>query len=169
VVNGLRDKKEIIFVPDKYLADFVSRKTGRELIVWDGFCPVHAEILPRDIKREKGLHPGACVIVHPECLPEVIALASAALSTSQMCSFVKTSQRREFIIGTEVGLIYRLKKENPRKEFYPGKNEAVCWDMKQVTIKDVLEALEGLRFEVRVPGEIRRRARRAIKEMVKIA
>lgn len=168
VVNALREKKEIIFIPDKYLADFVSRKTARKLIVWDGFCPVHVKILPGDIKREKGLHPEACVIVHPECLPGVIALASAALSTSQMCNFVKTNQAKEFIIGTETGMIYRLKKENPGKEFYPAKNEAVCWDMKHTTIKDVLGALEGLRFEVGVPEEIRCRARRAIERMVKI-
>jgi quinolinate synthase len=168
VVNALKDKKEIIFVPDKYLADFVSHKTGRKLIVWDGLCPVHANILPEDIKRQKQLHPQACVIVHPECLPEVIALASGVLSTSQMCKFAKSNSAREFIIGTEIGMLYRLKKENPKKEFYPARKEAICTDMRRITIKGVLEALEEFKFEVRVPEEIRRRARRAIERMIDI-
>ena len=168
VVSALKDKEEIIFVPDKYLADFVSHKTGRKLIAWDGFCPVHVKILPEDIKKAKELNPLACVIVHPECLPEVISLSTAALSTSQMCKFAKTNDAKEFIIGTEVGLIYRLKKENPQKEFYPANKKAVCLDMKYTTTQGILEALEELRFEVRVPDHIRRRASKAIQKMVEI-
>jgi len=168
VINALSGTKEIIFVPDKNLADFVSRKTGRKFIVWDGFCPVHVKILPEDIKRAKRFHPRACVIVHPECLPEVIALSSAALSTSQMCRFAKTHQTKEFVIGTEVGLIYRLKKDNPKKEFYPATERAACPDMKRTTIKSILQALEELKFEVRVSDKIRCKAIRAIEKMIEI-
>jgi len=168
VVNALRHAKEIIFVPDKYLADFVSRQTGRKLISWRGFCPTHVKILPEDIKREKKFHPQAKVIVHPECLPEVVALADAALSTSQMAKFAKETDAQEFIIGTEVGILYRLKKDNPKKEFYPASEAAVCPNMKRTTQEKVLWALEELRQEVRVSDSIRRRAKKAIDRMLEI-
>lgn len=167
VVDALKHEKEIIFVPDKYLADYVSKKTGRKLISWNGYCPTHVKILPEDIKREKKFHPHAEVIVHPECLPSVIELADAALSTSGMCKYAKKSQAKDMIIGTEVGLIYRLKKENPRKEFYPASEKAVCPNMKRTTQEKILWALEELREEVYVPEVIRKRARKAIDKMLK--
>ena len=161
-------KKEIIFVPDKYLADFVEKQTGKKLIKWNGFCPTHIKILPEDIKREKKFHPKAKVIVHPECLPQVIALADAALSTSKMCKFAKETEAKEIIVGTEVGLIYRLKKDNPNKEFYPASFAAVCPNMKRTTEEKVLWALEELKEEVRVPDKIRIRAKKAIDRMLEI-
>jgi quinolinate synthase len=168
VVNALRQEKEIIFVPDKYLADYVSKKTGRRLVFWNGFCPTHVRILPEDIKREKKFHPKAKVLVHPECLPEVIALADEALSTSRMCKFAKETDAKEMIIGTEVGLLYRLKKDNPNKEFYPASEAAVCPNMKRTTQEKILWALEELKEEVRVPDDIRQRARGAIERMLEI-
>ncbi len=168
VVNFFKDKEEIIFVPDKYLADFVSKQTKRKLISWNGFCPTHIKILPEDIKREKRFHPEAKVIVHPECLPEVVALADAVLSTSQMAKFAKETPAREIIVGTEVGLIYRLKKDYPTKEFYPASEAAVCPNMKRTTQEKVLWSLEELREEVRVSEDIRVRARKAIDRMLEI-
>jgi quinolinate synthase len=168
VVNALRDKEEIIFVPDKYLADFVEKKTGKKLIKWNGYCPTHVKILPEDIKREKKFHPQAKVIVHPECLPEVVALADAALSTSKMCQFARETDAKEIIVGTEVGLIYRLKKDNPSKEFYPVSEAAVCPNMKRTTQEKILWSLEELKEEVKVPDEIRRRAKKAIDKMLQI-
>jgi quinolinate synthase len=168
VVNALKDKEEIIFVPDKYLADYVSKKTGRKLIIWNGFCPTHVKILPEDIKREKKFHPFAKVMVHPECLPEVVALADAALSTSQMCKYAKENDAKEFIVGTEVGLIYRLKEDNPAKEFYAASERAVCPNMKRTTQEKVLWALEELKEEVKVPDEIRAKAKKAIDRMLEI-
>ncbi|MDD5730918.1 MAG: quinolinate synthase NadA [Candidatus Omnitrophica bacterium] len=168
VVNALKDREEIIFVPDKYLADYVSRKTGRKLIAWNGFCPTHVKILPEDIKREKQFHPKAKVIVHPECLPAVLDLADEVLSTSGMCKFAKTTGVKEIIVGTEAGLIYRLKKDNPGKEFYPASEAAVCPNMKRTTQEKVLWSLEELKEEVRVPDEIRKRARKAIDRMLEI-
>ena len=126
VVNKLKDTGEIIFVPDKYLADFVSKKTGHLLISWDGYCPTHVKILPEDIIRTVRSHPKAKVVVHPECTPEVISLADEALSTGKMCKYAKASDDKEFIIGTEIGIIYRLEKENPGKKFYPATDLAVC-------------------------------------------
>ncbi|MDD5108437.1 MAG: quinolinate synthase NadA [Candidatus Omnitrophica bacterium] len=169
VVNALADKKEIIFVPDKYLADYVSKKSGRKLITWHGFCPTHIKILPEDLKREKKFHPKAKVMVHPECLPSVVAMADVVLSTSQMAKFAKESPAKEFIVGTEAGLVYRLKQDNPNKEFYLASERAVCPNMKRTTQEKVLWALEELREEVRVPQDIREKARLAIERMLKIA
>jgi len=168
VVNAFKDRKEIIFVPDKYLADFVSKRTGIKLISWNGFCPTHVKILPEDIKREKMFHPFAKVIVHPECLPSVVALADGALSTSQMGKFVKENDAKEFIIGTEAGIIYRLKQDNPDKEFYPASERAVCPNMKRTTQEKILWALEELKEEVRVSDDVRIRAKKAIDLMLKI-
>ena len=168
VVNALKDREEIIFVPDKYLADYVSKNTKRKLISWNGFCPTHVKILPEDIKKEIKFHPKAKVMVHPECLPSVVALADIALSTSQMAKFAKESEAKEFIVGTEVGLIYRLKQDNPTKEFYPASERAVCPNMKRTTQEKILWALEELKDEVKVPEEIRLRAKKAIDRMLEI-
>jgi quinolinate synthase len=168
VVNALHDSKEIIFVPDKYLADYVSKKTGRRLISWNGFCPTHVKILPEDVKREKKFHPKAKVLVHPECLPQVVAMADAALSTSQMAKLARETEAGEMIIGTEVGLIYRLKNDNPTKEFYPASERAVCPNMKRTTQEKIVWALEELKEEVRVSDDIRLRAKKAIDRMLEI-
>jgi len=168
VVNYLKDKEEIIFVPDKYLADYVSKQTGRKLISWSGFCPTHIKILPEDIKREKKFHPFAKVMVHPECLTQVVSLADVALSTSQMSKYARESEATEFIVGTEVGLIYRLKQDNPSKEFYAASERAVCPNMKRTTQEKILWSLEELKEEVKVPEEIRLRAKKAIDRMLEI-
>ncbi|MFA5096755.1 MAG: quinolinate synthase NadA, partial [Candidatus Omnitrophota bacterium] len=168
VVNHLKDKEKIIFVPDQYLGDYVSKQTGRKLIIWNGFCPTHAKILPEDVRRERKFHPFAKVIVHPECLPQVVAMADAVLSTSQMAKFAKETEAKEMIVGTEVGLIYRLKKDNPGKEFYPASERAVCPNMKRTTQEKILWALEELKEEVRVPDDIRQRAKKAIDRMLEI-
>jgi len=168
VVNALKDKKEVIFVPDKYLADYVSKKTGRKLISWHGFCPTHVKILPEDLKKEKKFHPKAKVMVHPECLSSVVALADVVLSTSQMGKYAKENPAKEFIVGTESGLVYRLKQDNPGKEFYPASERAVCPNMKRTTQEKVLWALEELKDEVRVSDEIRKKARLAIERMLAI-
>ena len=168
VVNYLKDKKEIIFVPDKYLGDFVAKKTGRKLIQWNGYCPTHVKILPEDIKREKKFHPFAKVMVHPECTSQVVALADAVLSTSQMAKFAKESEANEFIVGTETGLIYRLKQDNPNKEFYPASEAAVCPNMKRTTQEKILWALEEMKEEVKVSDEVRKRAKLAIDRMLEI-
>jgi quinolinate synthase len=147
----------------------VARKTGRKMIIWNGFCPTHIKILPEDVKREKKFHPFAKVMVHPECLPQVVAMADAVLSTSQMAKFCKESEATEFIVGTEIGLIYRLKKDNPKKEFYPASERAVCPNMKRTTQEKIIVALEEMKDEVMVPDDIRLRARKSIDRMLEIA
>ena len=168
VVNYLKDKEEIIFIPDKYLADFVSRRTGRRLISWDGHCPTHVKILPEDIVKQVRLHPNAEVMVHPECMSEVIDLADFALSTGKMCKHAKESDASEFIVGTEIGIIHRLSVDNPSKKFYPATELAICPNMKRITLEKVLWSLEELREEVNVPDDIRKKAKKAIDRMLEI-
>jgi len=169
IVNSyaLKDK-EIIFVPDKYLAHYVSTQTKRKLIPWEGYCPTHVKILPEDIIRQKKQHPQAEVIVHPECTPEVIKLADRALSTSGICKYAKGSEASEMIIGTEIGILHRLRKENPQKRFYPATDLAVCPNMKLITLEKVLWALEDLQYEVKIPENIRLRAKQSVERMLQI-
>lgn len=168
VVSALKDTPEIIFIPDKYLANYVEKQTGRKLIVWDGFCPTHVRILPEDIQREKKLHPKAKVVVHPECRPEVVAFADAVKSTSGICKYVKEVEDKEFIVGTEIGLIYRLQKENPDKNFYPATLLATCPNMKEITLEKVLWSLEDMQYEVKVPKNIRIKAKKAVDKMLEM-
>lgn len=168
IVSKIKSE-EIIFIPDKYLADYVSKKTGKRLIFWEGYCPTHVKILPEDIIKRIRQHPHAKVMVHPECRPEVVELADDVLSTGKMCQHVKKSHDKEFIVGTEVGLIHRLQKDNPDKKFYPASEHAVCPNMKRTTLEKVLWSLEEKKTEVRVSDEIRKRARRAIDKMVELA
>jgi len=170
IVNSyaLKDK-EIIFVPDKYLAHYVSTQTKRKLIPWEGYCPTHVKILPEDIIRQKKQHPQAEVIVHPECTPEVIKLADRALSTSGICKYAKGSEASEMIIGTEIGILHRLRKENPQKRFYPATDLAVCPNMKLITLEKVLWALEDLQYEVKIPENIRLRAKQSVERMLQIS
>ncbi len=168
VRDVLKDEKEIIFAPDRYLADYVAQQTGRELIIWDGFCPTHARILPENILDQKALHPEAPVLVHPECPPELIRLADKVASTEGMCRFIKESPAREFIIATERGIIHRMEKENPGKVFYPASKFAICPNMKYTTLEKILWALEDMVYEITVPEDIMNRARRSIGRMIGI-
>jgi len=168
VVQNLGDVGEIIFVPDQYLGSWVSEQTGREMILWPGYCPTHARILAQDIQRRKSEHPGAQVLVHPECRPEAKAVADAVLSTGGMTRFVRESAADEFIIGTEIGIIYRVQKENPGKRFFAVSEQAVCPRMKLITLDMVVSSLETMTNIVKVPERIRLKARRAVDRMLEI-
>lgn len=158
--------EEIIFVPDQYLAGYVSGQTGRNFIIWKGYCPSHIKILPEDIARKKKLHPRAEVIVHPECPPGVTSLAEHVLSTEKMCGYVKESAAGEFIIGTEIGILHRMRKENPGKIFHPASEQATCPNMKRITLEKVLWSLEEMGFEVTVPQDIMTKARTCLQRMI---
>jgi quinolinate synthase len=166
VRDVLKDEQEIIFVPDQYLAAYVSSQTGREMIVWRGYCPTHVKITPEDIHTEKALHPQAEVIVHPECTPELIKLADQVASTEAMCNYVQQTEAREIIVGTELGIIYRLEKENPDKTFYPASKSAICPNMKYTTLEKILWSLEDMVYEIQVAKEISKRARKSIERML---
>jgi quinolinate synthase len=157
---------EVIFVPDKYLAYYVSTKTEKRIIQWNGFCPTHVKILPEHVQEQKKLHPEAKVMVHPECTPPVIALADKVLSTGGMCRYAKESKAQEIIVGTEVGILHRLRKENPDKKFYPASEQAVCPNMKLTTLEKVLWSLQDMKHKVTIPQNILLRARDAVQKML---
>lgn len=167
VVNSLKEE-EIIFVPDKNLALYVASHTEKKIIPWNGYCPTHHLILPGDILLEKEEHPGAEVLVHPECRPDVVALADKVLSTEGMLKYAGLSASKEFIVGTEVGLLHRLKKENPGKTFIPATEYAVCPNMKMTTLQSIIRALERKEHVIKVPEEIRIRAKRALDRMLDV-
>jgi quinolinate synthase len=166
VAESLRDVEEIIFIPDKYLGNYISTMTGRKFIMWNGYCPTHVKIRAEDIMRQKQNHPEAKVVVHPECTPPVIELADRVLSTEGICRYAKESDAAEIIVGTEVGILHRLKKENPDKAFYPASEHALCPNMKLTTLEKVLWSLEKMQHEVRVPEDIRVKARGAVDRML---
>ena len=160
------DAEKIIFVPDKYLGGYIANKTGKDMILWQGYCTVHVKILPEYILRSKKDHPRAEVIVHPECTAQVVNLADRVLSTNGMCSYVKDSDCKEFIVGTEKGMVYRLQKENPDKKFYSFDPEPVCQNMKKITIEKVLSSLEYMKHVVSVDEKIKDRAKKSIDKML---
>ena len=167
VIESL-DREEILFVPDQYLGNYISTKTNKKMILWPGYCPTHARILPQEITRLKQEYPKAKVIVHPECRPEVIALADEALSTSGMIKFAQKTEAKEIVVGTEIGIIYRLKKENPGKRFIPVSEQAICPRMKLITLEKILWSLEEMTPQVKVPEEIRLKAKLAVDRMLQI-
>ena len=167
VVNSL-NADVILFAPDKNLAAFVARHTKKKIIPWDGYCYVHRYIKARDIREKRNLHPEAEVWVHPECLPEVIDLADKVISTGKMVQEARKTKKKEIIIGTESGIIYRMKKENPTKNFYPARDVAFCFNMKKIDLGKVLRSLENMIYKVEVPLEVSQKARGAIEKMVEI-
>jgi len=159
---------EILFVPDQYLGQYVATQVNRPLIVWQGYCPTHAKIQPEDILQQKEKYPDALVLVHPECRPDVIALADKVLSTGGMIKFARQTDARVMIIATESGLLHRLGKENPGKTFVPVTRKALCPNMKKITLEKVLWSLEDMKYEIKVPENIRVRAKLALDKMLAI-
>jgi quinolinate synthase len=171
--NGIKvvqsiDSEEILFIPDQYLGQYIASQTGKKMTLWPGYCPAHARIPPGDIIRLKKEYPQARVVVHPECRPEVIALADEALSTSGMCRYARQENFSEMIVGTEIGLLYRLRKENPVKKFIPVSEKAICPDMKLITLEKILKSLETMTPQVKVLEAIRIRAKTAVDKMLAI-
>lgn len=169
IVQKIDDSKEIIFVPDQYLGGWVAEQTGRQLILWPGYCPTHARILPEHIMQRKAEHPLAKVLVHPECRPEAKLVADAVLSTGGMIRFARESEAREIILGTEIGIIHRLQKENPGKHFYPVSEQAVCPRMKLITLETVLHSLQNMSHVIKIPDNIRPKAKTAIDRMLELS
>jgi len=167
VVDSLPDD-EILFAPDKNLAAYVARQTKKKIIAWDGHCYVHNRILAADVLAKREKHPKAEVWVHPECRPEVIDLADKVLSTGHMVRAARETSAEEVLIGTEAGILYRLRKENPRTAFYPVKDLALCSNMKKTNLLKVWRALEEMTFRIEVPAAISERARGAIERMIQI-
>lgn len=168
VVRSLKNKR-IIFVPDKNLGMYVqSQVPEKKIILWEGFCPTHIRVLEEEVMRTKKEHPEAKFVAHPECNPGVLKLADHVCSTAGMFKYAKSSPAKEFIIGTEVGMLYKLKKDNPDKEFYMPTDNLICPSMKLTTLGWVAHSLEMLVYEVKVPEDIAKRARKSLERMLQV-
>lgn len=162
------DAEEIIFIPDRNLGSYVQKMVPeKKIILFEGYCYVHDRIKKKEILEMKKLFPGAKVVAHPEVRMEVIEMADEVLSTSGMLNYVSRSGDRQFIIATEQGLIERMKRENPKKEFFPPHRAKICSNMKRTSIRDVYEALKNERYEIIVKESIANRAVNALNEMLK--
>lgn len=166
LVSSLPKDRRIIFVPDQHLGRHVQKETGRDLVLWPGYCLTHVLITERDIEEAKAEHPDAVVMAHPECTEPVKALADRILSTGQMLKFASKNTTQRFIVATEVGIIHALKKRNPRAEFIPASDRAVCPTMKLITLEKILWALEDMKYKISVPDKVSARAKKALDRMV---
>lgn len=166
VVQSIPADKQIIFVPDRNLGHYVAVQSGREIIYWEGYCNTHDRLIPEDIIQAKQAHPTAVVMVHPECRPEVVALADQVFSTSGMIKFARENDAREYIIGTEMGILHQLHKKCPDKQFFLASNRLTCPNMKSTTLEKIKWALEEMQPRVMVPDTIRDRALGAVERMM---
>jgi quinolinate synthase len=168
-VVGSIDAREIIFIPDRNLGSYVQKMLGdkKTLILFEGYCYVHNRIKKEEIEAMKKMVPEAKVVVHPEVRMDVIDLADEVLSTSGMLRYTAESPDKQFIIATEQGLIERMKRENPGKEFYPALKPKICSNMKKTGLQDIANALEYDQYEIAVEESISRKAVKALDEMLK--
>ena len=166
VMKTFSPDDKIIFVPDRHLGGHIEGLLKRSYTLWPGYCPIHAALTVEAIEAARKLHPGAPVLVHPECSKAVRDAADHRLSTGEMCRFARESDASEIIVGTEVGILHRLRKENPGKKFHPVSGEIVCSDMKKITLENLATCLREMRYEVTVPDDVSSKARNAIEAML---
>ena len=167
VVNSLPDE-EIIFVPDRNLGRYVAQFSSKTFHFWEGFCPTHERMTLESVQRLKTEHPDALFVCHPECAPQLVALADHVCSTSGMYDWCRNSPAEKFIIGTEAGILYRLRLESPEKEFILASPALVCPNMKLTSLEDIIQALKSMSPVVKVPEEIRIPAHRALERMLAV-
>ena len=178
--KGIPKEKMIVWDPNAELGGHTPKQIhNADIILWKGYCHVHTYFEPEHVKTVRDKYPDATVIVHPECTPPVIQLADEVFSTEGMCKYARTSSALEIIVGTEVGLLYRLQKENPEKKFYPASRQAICPNMKLITLEKILWLLENMnhlpqakrgevKYEVKVPEDIRTKAKKAVDRMLEV-
>ncbi len=162
------DTYKVICVPDRNLSAWIARNTKKEVIAWDGFCHVHDRVTVADVDNARQEHPDALVLAHPECRMEVLEKADHVTSTSGMLRYAKSSDAKEFIIGTETGLLYGLRKNNPDKIFYPLRKDMICPNMKRTSLNSVLHAFETMTYKIKVHEDIRIPAKRALDRMLEV-
>lgn len=168
VMKTFGPDEEIIFVPDQHLGAHIMGLLGRKYVLWPGYCPTHAALTVKMIEAARAAHPGAPVLVHPECAADIRAAADERLSTGGMCRYARESSASEILVGTEVGILHRLRQENPDKRFYPVNERLVCPNMKKTTLDNLLESLREMKTRVTVPAETAAQAKRAIDAMLAI-
>ena len=167
VVNSLPGSR-VLMVPDKNLARYTARHTDKEVLTWAGCCNIHDALTAQEVLDTKAAHPQGVFVAHPECRPEVLDLADAIRSTTGMLEFARRTEAREFIIGTEMGLLHTLRKENPDKSFFSPSPHLICPDMKRITLADLIAALQEKRHQVTLPEDMRQRALLAVERMLAV-
>ena len=167
VVNSL-EEPEVLLVPDRNLGRYIAARTDKVCHLWEGYCPTHERLQVADVEQALAEHPDALFLAHPECTPEVLALAHHICSTSGMYDYVRRSAARSFVVGTEAGILYRLRRENPDKEFILPTSRLICPNMKLTALEDVLHSLETLSPRITVPPAVAARAKVALERMLAI-
>jgi len=167
VVNSL-DEDRVIFIPDKHLARHVAGHSDKEIIAHQGFCPTHALLSAEHVLEAKNEHPDAMLVAHPECRWDVLQLADHVTSTSGMFRYARESSAKEFIIGTETGMLYMLHKQNPDKNFYPASDLMTCPNMKLNTLEHVILAMEEMKYLITIEENVRERARKCLDKMLAV-
>lgn len=162
-------EKDILFVPDKNLGSYVAEKVPeKNIILWEGYCITHHRISVEQVREIKKIHPDALVLVHPECRKEVCEEADFVGSTKQIIDFAEKSEHSKFIIGTEMGVLYKLKRDNPDKTFYLLSQGLICPNMKKTTLESVYNALKEMKYEIKLDENIRLKAKKALDRMIRI-
>ncbi len=167
VVNSLKNER-ILFLPDKNLGEYVSENSEKEVILWNGYCPIHQKLSPERLIELRKTYPQALIVVHPECRKDVRDMADFIGSTSQIVNHIKNADASQVIVGTEKGVIHQLRKLRPEIEFIPAYNEFLCDQMRMITLERLRKTLERERFEVKVNEETAIKARKAIEKMLSI-
>lgn len=168
VVRSIPEDREILFLPDMFLGDYVRQRTGRRMHLWVGDCPVHAKLSPPVLARARQAHPGAPLIAHPECgcATQALPHVDRVLSTDGMLRFAEETRAPEVLVATEVGILHRMHKLNPTTHFSPIDGGAICPYMKEIELEDVRDSLALGRYEIEVPADVASKARRALDRMV---
>lgn len=169
VMKTFAADQEILFVPDQHLGGHIAGKLNRSYVLWPGYCPTHQMITVKAISEARLSHPGAPVLVHPECAKDVREAADFALSTGGMCKFARETSEKTILVGTEVGILHRLRKENPDKTFVPVVERMICPNMKKTTLENLAACLKEGKTVVKVPEPTASRAKAAVEAMLKIS
>lgn len=168
VIRSIKEK-DIIFVPDKNLGAYLGKQVPeKNMILWKGYCPTHHRIRVDDIRKAKEMNPDALALIHPECRPEVLEYADFVGSTKQIIDYAGKSEKKKFIIGTEMGIMYSLKKNNPEKTFYMVSSAFVCPNMKKITLESIYNSLANMEYEIKLDSETIRKAELSLRRMLEI-
>ncbi len=167
VVESL-PQEEILFLPDKNLGHYISQKTDKKIIIWEGYCITHHRVDLKELGKVRENHPGAPIAVHPECPPEIVQQADYAGGTSGILRFARETDAQTVIIGTEMGMLHRLQKENPEKTFFLLSPRLICVNMKKTTLEKVLLSLQELAPQIEVEEEIAQKAKQSLERMLAI-
>ena len=167
VVNSV-DAEKVYMIPDKNLSQYVSLSTNKSMEWWNGFCPTHALMKPEEVLKAKSENPDALFVCHPECSPDIVELADHVTSTSGMYKYVQESEVKKFIIGTEMGILWRMRRDNPEKDFILPSESLICPNMKLTTLEDVLESLQKMENVVTVDNDIRIKAKGTLDRMLAV-